>query len=190
MLHSCLKSLILTALWFCSLARAKYIFLQSFKVGKLFPAFPSFLPYLHFCTIFWAILFTFSFPLLLDTLRSTGRSQRKRRVILSFVSVFVFSLCDATLSQGCNGQLDLLTNTEQVRKCLKSLGRILGALSKVKKIFLGCPWWGLDWDVDCGTVLRAALWAAEVTIDWAHSLVFHIMLLHFLSWVSTWKVFI
>lgn len=81
-------------------------------------------------------MFAFSFPLLCGTWRSTGRSQRKRRVILSFISVLVFSLYDAKLSERCNGQLDLLTNTEQVRKHLKSLERILGALSSVEEFSL------------------------------------------------------
>lgn len=90
--------------------------------------------------------------MLLGTRRSTGRSQRKRQVILSFISVFVFSLYDATLSQGCNGQLDLLTNTEQVRKCLKSLERILGALSKIEKIFLAAH------GEDCTGTLTVALY--------------------------------
>lgn len=50
--------------------------------------------------------------------------------------MLVFSLYDAKLSWGCNGQLDLLTNTEQVRKHLKSLERILGALSSVEEFSL------------------------------------------------------
>jgi len=39
--------------------------------------------------------------------------QRKQRVVF-FFSVVVFSSYDATLSSGCNGQFDLLANTEQV----------------------------------------------------------------------------
>lgn len=60
-------------------------------------------------------MFTFSFPSLCGHPElPSGVRESSVLVFFFFPSVVVFSSYDAMLSSGCNGQFDLLANTEQI----------------------------------------------------------------------------
>lgn len=67
----------------------------------------------------------------------------------------------------------LQTLSKYVRKHFTSHERILGCSQESRRIFLFWWWWGLDCATDCSSIWRTALWA-EITMDWACSLVFHL----------------